>query len=320
MRLVLLIAIVVTALVAALALPASATQPAPVPTETTISGGSLLHSVRLAPADQAAFLRRLDLPPLLDDAPEVSGPSYTVTSPYWDQAIRAGDNTQVLVDNDATYYPEGGFVRTRQAGEEIWTALDHEQRAILDRYITVAGSVPAEPSVFEVMREAGLKGEDIGITVGRIVLTEDQRAKFWENAKGLAPLPPGRLSTPTAAERAQAGGARQSPTLAFLVFTLPEGRGVSMVYSNVTGVFSELQDGVLGVVIPVPRDWLVPVLGDAARFNPNSNGLAPQQIIEDETDGSPLWWPITLGGGAISIAIAIVLQRKFRSLRSTHSS
>ncbi|MGE0058547.1 MAG: hypothetical protein AB7P33_05045 [Dehalococcoidia bacterium] len=294
--------------------PAGAQQP-PLAT-TTISGGGLPHSVRLAPADHEAFMNRLNLPPLFDDAPEVGGPSYTVVSPYWDAGVRAGDNTQVLVDDDATYYPGGGFVRTRQQGEDIWTALDTRQRAILDRYIAVAAEVPAEPAIFEVMRAAGLKGEDIAITIGAIELTKDQRTRFWDNARSVSPR---QGPAPTAAELAAAARATPGPSAVFIVFTLPEGRSVSMTYSNVSGTLVEQTEGAKGLGIPVPRDWLVPVLGEQARFNPSSNPLAPVAIEQEHTEGSPLWLLLTLGGGMASIALAIVLQRKLKAMHGTRA-
>src|SRR5688572_1493922 len=102
------------------AAPAMAQQPL---TTTTISGGDLPHPIRLALSDHDAFMRRLDLPPLLDNEPELRGRSYTITSPYWDVGVRAGDNTQFLVEEDATYYPDGGFVKTMQNTEIVWTAL-----------------------------------------------------------------------------------------------------------------------------------------------------------------------------------------------------
>jgi hypothetical protein len=75
-----------------------------------------------------------------------------------------------------------------------------------------------------------------------------------------------------------------------------------------------------GAVFPVPRDWLVPVLGDEARLNAPSSLLAPVAISEDATDGSPIWWLITICGGIASIAIAIILERKLRSFRASQSN
>jgi hypothetical protein len=291
---------------------ASAQQPSLI-TTTTISGGGLPHSIQLAPADNDAFLRRLDLPPLFDEVPDVKGPSYTVASPYWDIGIRAGDNTQVLVDDDATYYPEGGFVKTTQEGEEIWTALDTRQRAILDRYIRYAPSLPSEPSAFEVMRAAGLAGEDIGITIGTVEMTKEQRTKFWENARDLKPQSSGPPVDTQPLDYA-------SPSLTWIEFALPEGRSIPMVYANGSGTFSTLTESMtLGTIFPVPRDWLVPVLGDEARLSAPQSPLAPVAIPEDATDGSPIWWLITIGGGIASIALAVVLERKLRSLRASHS-
>ncbi len=310
MRPLAIILLAVIALFASAGLSVTAAQQPPL-VATTISGGGLPHSVRLAPIDHDAFMSRLDLPPLFDDAPEVGGPSYTVVSPYWDAAVRAGDNTQVLVDDAATYYPEGGFVRTRQKGEDIWTALDTKQRAIIDRYIRVAASLPEQPSVFEVLRASALAGEDIGITAGPVELSKDQRAKFWDNARGLQPQSIPVPANPQPVEY-------DSPNLTWIEFTPPEGRSIPMVYSNVSGTFSSLSESLTeGKVFPVPRDWLVPVLGEQARFSPTSNPLAPVAIAQESTEGSPLWLLLTLGGGAASIALAVVLQRKLKAMHRT---
>jgi hypothetical protein len=307
-----LVIILVAGIFAASPGSTAAQQPTPILTTTTISGGGLPHSIQLSPADHDAFMRRLDLPPLFDDPPEVKGPSYTVASPYWDAGIRAGDNTQVLVDDDAVYYPEGGFVKTTQAGDVIWTALDTKQRAILDRYIRYAPSLPAQPTVFEVIRAAGLAGDDIGITVGAVEMTKEQRTKFWDNVRGLKPQ-----AAPASAQSLDPN----SPDIIWVEFSLPEGRSIPMAYSTTGGTFSTLTASMTeGTVFPVPRDWLVPVLGDEARLNAPSSLLAPVAISEDATDGSPIWWLITIGGGTASIAIAIVLERKLRSLRATQSS
>jgi hypothetical protein len=300
-------ALVFVMLAACLALTGPAAAQQPIITTTTISGGGLPHGIRLSPADQDAFLRRLDLPPLLDDVPEVRGPAYTVASPYWDIGVRAGDNTQVLVDDAATYYPEGGFVKTRQQGEDIWTALDTTQRTILDRYIRLAPVLPPEPSAFEVLRAAGLDGEEIGISIGSVLMTKEQRTKFWANARDLKPQP-GAASRPFDAS---------TPGITWIEFTLPEGRSIPMAYSSAAGTL--VAPGEAAAVFAVPRDWLVPVLGAQAENAP-SDGLQPLSIPQDATDGSPLWWLVTIGGGIASIAIAVLLDRKLRNLRATTNS
>jgi len=307
MRLVFALVVLTAAMVVGTATSLTAQEPL---TATTISGGGLPHAVRLAPIDHESFLRRLDLPPLLDNEPVLSGPSYTVTSPYWDAGVRAGDITQPLVDDAATYYPEGGFVRTRQGAKVVWTVLDTTQKTILDRYIRHAASLPAEPSVFEVLRASGLAGEPIGITIGELELTPQQRTAFWRNAEGVSP----RRTAPLAREQRDEffrSLGTPSPRLNWIIFNLPAGRTVPMAYSNVSGTLNELNEAVNeGIGIPVPQNWLVPVLGDQADFRNENSPLAPLTIEQEDGAGSPVWWVVMIGGGVLSIAAAVLLQRR----------
>ena len=105
--------------------PSSAQKPFTIP-EVTISGGSLPAPVSLAPTDADAFRRRINLPPRLEFVPQPTGPSFTVTSTYWNDAIDREDSAeeQLAVDEDATNWPEGGFVLTKLGDVEVWTVLD----------------------------------------------------------------------------------------------------------------------------------------------------------------------------------------------------
>src|SRR3712207_4504444 len=86
----------------------------------TVSGGDLPHAIRLAPADADAFQRRINTPPELDNAPRTSGPSYTITSTYWDKVLRGERDDREPAEADAVYYPQGGYVKARQGGKDVW--------------------------------------------------------------------------------------------------------------------------------------------------------------------------------------------------------
>src|SRR6185503_5215606 len=105
------------------------------PDATSISGPGFSHSVRLAVTDDYAFFRRINLPPKLEDTPKVSGPSFEITSRYWDEVVRGWDSSAGSGADSATYYPQGGFVRARQGGSDVWLVIDLRQQAIINRYI-----------------------------------------------------------------------------------------------------------------------------------------------------------------------------------------
>ena len=63
-----------------------------------ISGGDLPHSVRLSALDADSFTRRINLPPKMDEAPDVSGSRYLVTSPYWATAVHENDDGALAED------------------------------------------------------------------------------------------------------------------------------------------------------------------------------------------------------------------------------
>lgn len=278
---------------------------------TVISGGGLARPVTLAIVDHQAFMRRLDLPPLLQDEPPLRGPSYTVTSPYWDAAVRDNDETEPVVDEAATYYPEGGFVRTRQGGKDVWTVLNTAQKAILNRYIRYAPELPVAPSVFDVLRSAGRGNEGIGISIGAVNLAPAERARFWQAALAASPrtMSPAESSALLASE----------PGSTWIVFNLPEGRAVSMRYAPATGTLYELQEAMAGIAFSVPADWLAPVLGSQPGSGAGSGPLQPMEISQQPGQGSPLWWVLMVGGGAVAIAVAVLIERRLHGRTGTGS-
>lgn len=282
--------------------PAAAQEPAPT---TTIAGGGLTNPITLSAIDHEGFVRRLDLPPLLDGTPVVTGPAFTVTSPYWDEAVRAGAEDEATVDSAATYYSESGLVMTKQGNEEVWTAVDSKQRMILNRYIRTASVLPRAPSAFEVMRAASAT-ETIGITIGTIELTPEQRLQFWELSRNVAPD-----VFPTPITRGPLVLDPQNQSVSWIIFSLPEGRSVQMLYSAVTGTLSELNEAYeSGISVVVPQNWLVPVLGEGARPGPTF-ALQPLDVPQDDGAGSPIWWLIAIGGGLGALAAAVFMQRRF---------
>jgi hypothetical protein len=265
---------------------------------TTISGGGLPFAVQLTPVDEAAFRQRLNLPPLLDEEPELRGTSYDVTSTYWDAAVRDADDGESPVEINASYYPEGGFVRTRQAGTDVWLVIDLRQRAILDRYIALGqeSAIGATPAVLDVLRAAAAGGEQLAIQIGDVHLSEVQRDAFWRVA---AAMRAGERATGCAAQK---GG--ESST--WLVFTLPEGRSIEMVYTPEAGT---LVDSLGCESYIVPGGWLVPVLGTEA---PAFGDTHQRQVAQEKGAGSPLWWPLMLGLGFSVLGGAVWLARRSR--------
>ena len=259
---------------------------------TILSGGDLPHAVRLAPVDEDAFFRRIDLPPRLDQAPRPAGPAYTLASSYWDTVLRDDGGGGPPADAEALYYPDGGFVRARQAGADVWLLLEERQRAILDRYIRLAraGLLSAEPGVLQVLAAAAGRGELISVQAGGTMLTEAQTRAFWDAvAAGPAPAflsdqkPPGVAT----------GGF-------WLVFTLPEGRAVQLLYSPAPD--SSLIDSLGG-----ERYAVTPLLHAAIR----AVGASPTlEIEQQEPRGSDLWWPVMLGAGLALLGAAWWLRRR----------
>jgi hypothetical protein len=134
---------------------------------TSISGPGFQHPVRLAVTDDYAFFRRINLPPKLDDTPKVTGPSYEITSRYWDDVLRGWDSSAGSGADSATYYPQGGFVRAKQGGSDVWLVIDLRQQAIINRYIRLAqkDTLPAAPTLQEVIA-ASQREEKISVSIG----------------------------------------------------------------------------------------------------------------------------------------------------------
>lgn len=271
---------------------------------TVVTGGDLPGAVRLAAADEDAFFRRIDLPPRLTRPPSVSGPSYTVSSGYWDTVLRddAGQDAAAPsspAERDALYYPDTGHVRARQGGGDVWLLLDERQRAILDRYIRLgrAGLLVGAPGVLEVVRAAALQSEPIGVQVGPRALTPAEAASFW------------RLAGAATLRREAAGGPPDagSPGVTWVILTLLEGRSLRLLYDAAGGL---LFDPVSGEVYTVPERWLVPLLGEAAAAGPGF-ALAPAPVQQQPSRGPGLWWPFMLGGGLALLAAAWWSQRRW---------
>ncbi len=276
--------------------PASAQQADAGP-QTWISGGDLPHKVRLTAVDEDDFMRRINLPPQLDNAPAVSGPSYTVSSPYWDHAVRGEGSKDPEVDLEAQYYPNGGFVRTRQDGEDVWIVIDLRQRAILDRYIrlTKAGAIDEEPGPLNVIAAAVKNGENVAIQIGSIELDADQTAAFWQVTNGLEVY-----------ERPENVQLSDGPGSVWITFNLPEGRSEQMLYVVANG---EIYDRLGATSYVVPFLWLQPVLGDQAPRPGQPIPYADTTIEQDKSPGSQWWWVIMIGGGLSALGAAYWLRR-----------
>ena len=259
---------------------------------TIISGGDLAHSVRMAKTDEDAFRRRLDSPPKLDDRPELSGDGYTVTTTYWDDVLRGSRNDREAADPGATYYEDGGFVRARQDGEDVWLALDTRQRAILDRYLnlTRAGLLGERPGILEVLAAAS-RSENIGVHIGGSLLTDPEWERFWAS---LSVTP-----SPAFLEQPQRPAGDDG---AWLIFSLKEGRSVQVFYDERAGT---LTDSFGTEVYTVAPQVALAIESPASR---GGSALAIQQ----EQQGSPLWWLIMIGGGLSCLAVALWLKRRLR--------
>jgi hypothetical protein len=285
LRLATLILLALTLPAGAFGPPAFAQTPVP-PVEIDVEGFAVL----LAPADADAFQRRLNQPPRLND-PAASGPSYTVTTAYWDAAVREED-TEPVVETAAEYFPGGGFVRARQDGQDVWLVLDPRQRVILDRYITYYAGHPRpqlEPRVGSLsIAVATTPHEAISIEAGDRRLSPDETVPFWEALNGRLqaefsdpPRPPG-----------------DGPGY-WITFTFPEGR--ALLYFNDTAA-ATLTDA-LGT-----ESYDIAGAGDH-RIPPSAGvGL----IEDDDRAGSWVWWPVAVGGGGGLLVIAAWLHLRLR--------
>ena len=279
--------VLVASVLLLLAPPSSAQEPFTIP-DVTISGGSLPAPVRLAPTDADAFRRRINLPPRLEFVPQPTGPSYTVTSAYWNDAIDREDSAEerLAVDEDATYWPEGGFVLTMRGEEEVWTVLDLRQRPLLDRYIRLGstGAISAREGNLGVLSAANAT-EYIGIDAGVKPLTEQQRSAFW------AGLGTTQVTFLDPFEPPQPDGDGF-----WLLLTIADGPGYEYYYdgSTLTDSFGSERYA----VNPALQSFL--------------NELAPAmpEIDNEDPPGSLLWWPVMGGGGLVLIGAAWWLNRR----------
>lgn len=271
--------------------------------ETSISGGLLPYRIQLSAVDEQDFFRRINLPPILDNQPQLTGPSYVVASPYWDAVVREGRDERPGVEAAALYYPQGGFVRARQEGRDVWLVIDLRQRAILDRYIRLGltGALSQSPGVFEVLRAAAAQGEPISIHVGERELTAAETVLFWQASIDINLVPVDRRGTP------QLGIPSSGGERVWLTFTLPEGRSVQLLHHFGTPLLLTRNSEEL---YSAPRLWLQPVIGEAARPG-SSFFVGAAEVPQQDPPGSLLWWPLMLGAGALSTCIALMLKRRF---------
>lgn len=269
---------------------------------TSISGGGLTATIRFTAIDEDAFFRRINVPPKLNEAPVTAGKSYTLTSPYWDIVLRGDRSDKASAEADAHYFPDGGFIRARQNGTDVWLALDLRQRAIIDRYTRLgeARALPPEPGELEILTAAARRGERIGVQVSDLVLTDEETARFWVAAGGQRP----------AAAPAPLPERPVSGTTHWILITLPEGRTVQFLYSAGSGT---LVDSLGTEFYAVPPGWLVPVLGPPAGpdFEPRAT-----DVPQDKGRGSPLWWLAAGSGGMALIGAGVWLQRRIAPNRA----
>ncbi|HEX5367884.1 MAG TPA: hypothetical protein VFY10_00550 [Dehalococcoidia bacterium] len=276
--------------------------PIPIP-GVVISGGDLPHAVHLAPVDADAFRRRVNRPPHLQDAPAPSGPSYTVSSPYWqisflpDKDKDESDKSKVAMD--ATYYPDGGYVLEQADGHDAWIVIDLRQRAILDRYIRITqdGGIGENPDALQVLASFS-KDEPLGVQIGSRALDANQASSFWAIASTLKPLdlPPNPDFAPPDEPR---------PVILWITITTPAGQAIQFLNSTVTGT---LVEPLSQTVYPVAKDWLAPILGpyDATTIGTTLTGT----IEQHHSTGSHLWWIVMVGGGLLTIGLAALWQRR----------
>jgi len=267
--------------------PSSGQEPFTIP-NVTISGGSLPAPVRLAPTDADAFRRRINLPPRLEFVPQPAGPSYTVTSTYWNDAIDREDSAEerLAVDEDATYWPEGGLVLTMLGDDEVWTVLDLRQRPLLDRYIRLGSTGVISPREGNLgVLAAANATEYIGIDAGVKPLTAQLRTAFL---MGLGETPVTFLD-PFEPPQPDGDGF-------WLLLTIADGPGYEYYYdgSSLTDSFGAERYA----VSPALQSFL--------------DGLAPAlpAIDNEEPPGSLLWWPVMGGGGLVLIGAAWWLNRR----------
>ncbi len=269
--------------------------------QTTISGGGIGQPIRLTTVDETALFQRINFPPKLDNAPAVSGPAYSLTSPYWPKVLPGNGKDRPPADQTAAYYPQGGFVKARQSGGDVWLALDLRQRAIIERYVSLGEQrlLPPEPGVIDVLRAAASRGEDIGVQAGGRELSVAQAGGLWSSLAGVVPKPLSAIQAPPTTVAAND---------AWLVFTLAEGRDVRVYYDSAA---NQLVDYAGQQSYAVPSAWLPKVLGPDPQTG--STSYAPLSVPREKGAGSPIWWLLMIAGGAASLGLAVVLRRRWAS-------
>ncbi len=263
-------------------------------TRTTVSGGALAHPVQFSAADDDAFVRRVNFPPVLDETPATSGKAYTLTSAYWDIVLRVINKDKGEVDGDALYYPEGGLVKARQGGGDVWLTLDLRQRAIIGRYIRLgqANLVGPEPGVLEVLQAASAS-EPLVVDVAGKTLDPSAASRFWAALQGLRST----SLTPTQPPAATDDGL-------WLIFNLPEARAVQLFYNRRAQTLTDY--------LGVERYKVTPALAQIIETNGAAGAV---QVPQEPGTGSPAWWVIMIGVGLASITAAVLIQRRFAGVR-----
>ena len=224
----------------------------------------------------------------------IAGSGYRLTTLYWDEVLRNGRSDREPAEAAATYFEDGGYVRARQGGEDVWLALDLRQRAIIDRYLrlTRAGLLNERPGVLEVL-EVASRGERIGVDIGGSQLSPVEARELWA---GLAVSPgPSFRDQPQQPVTTDSG--------AWLIFSLEEGRSVQVIYDPATRTLTDFYGSETYRVIPPVAFTIESVMRGGG------SGLT---IEQQSGRGSSIWWLIMLGVGIAGLATAVWLNRRLR--------
>jgi hypothetical protein len=256
----------------------------------------------MAAVDEESFVTRFNLPPKLDEEPPVSGSSYTVRSPYWPKVLPGIAGERPAADDEADYYPDGGFVRAQQGGEDSWIALDLRQRAILNRYVRLGeqSALPAEPGILEVLRAAAASGETVGVAVAGRQLTEAESLKLWQSLDGIPVRP-----QPEVPDATPVPPPPMLRTGAWLTFTLPEGRDVQLLFVDATAIVVDFR---AEQFYPVPQRWLEAIIGPDGNLIEGPSRA--QEVPQDENRDSAFWWALMAASGIALLSTAIYLRRR----------
>jgi hypothetical protein len=275
---------------------AAATQTPVPPVDIEVEG----NTFRLAPADADAFQRRLNQPPKLEETPDALGASYTVTTPYWDAAVR--ENGEPSADEVAQYFPQGGFVRASQDGEDVWLVLDLRQRAILDHYVLYGTQqrLPQDPELRQhVLHPSALLvvflayygvGEEVAIEVGDRLLSAEEADAFLASVAPHLIFQLTFLDPPLPPETARGSGY-------WVTFTLLEGRSLRYFLDTAS---KTLTDSLGTETFDL----------SAAAGGGIPESASATQIEQQSPRGSAAWWPLMIGGGIAFLGAGWWLQRK----------